>query len=124
MAAEDEGGNRDGNWYLARGGQQHCPYTLSLLVDAASKGIVERTDHVWRPGWDNWRLADSVPELFERWPALKLEADETIEIAKAPKTAKPLTRALRLFIWSSSICLVLFVILVGTVFYIQRLVPQ
>jgi hypothetical protein len=51
-------------WHLVRNGKQYGPYHFSTLVEAVKRSALSRDDQVWRPGWDSWRLAHSVPELF------------------------------------------------------------
>ena len=51
-------------WHLARNGKQYGPYRFSTLVEAVKRSALSEDDQVWRPGWDSWRPAHSVPELF------------------------------------------------------------
>jgi hypothetical protein len=51
-------------WHLVRNGKQYGPYRFSTLVEAVKRSALSKDDQVWRPGWDSWRPAHSVPELF------------------------------------------------------------
>jgi hypothetical protein len=51
-------------WHLVRNGKQYGPYRFSTLVEAVKRSALSEDDQVWRPGWDSWRPAHSVPELF------------------------------------------------------------
>jgi GYF domain 2/AAA domain len=51
-------------WHLVRNGKQSGPYRFSALVEAVKRGALLKDDQIWRPGWDAWRPAHSVPELF------------------------------------------------------------
>ena len=51
-------------WHLVRNGKQSGPYRFSTLVEAVKRGALSKDDQVWHPGWDSWRPAHSVPELF------------------------------------------------------------
>jgi hypothetical protein len=51
-------------WHLARNDKTYGPYGFSTLVEAVRKGVLSADDLVWRPGWDSWRPAGSVPALF------------------------------------------------------------
>jgi GYF domain 2 len=51
-------------WHLARNGKQYGPYRFSTLVEAVKRSVLYKDDQVWRPGWESWQPAHSVPELF------------------------------------------------------------
>jgi GYF domain 2 len=55
-------------WYVAVGGQRQGPLsTDSVLAYLKSRDRAEV--HVWRKGFENWRLAKDVPELNAPTPA-------------------------------------------------------
>jgi GYF domain 2 len=53
---------------VSRGDRELGPYTTSMMAEAVTKGIVRSDDWVWRPGWDEWQVAGTVPGLFRPPP--------------------------------------------------------
>ena len=51
-------------WHLLRGKAQTGPFPLAKVLETIEQNLLQKTDHVWRHGWPEWRLAGSVPELF------------------------------------------------------------
>jgi len=51
-------------WYVARGEKQHGPHPFAVMRAAAEKNIITPDDLLWRPGWEDWRLAKTVGGLF------------------------------------------------------------
>jgi uncharacterized protein (TIGR00266 family) len=47
-------------WHISVNGQQQGPYDHATVADYARQNP---DAYVWRPGFDNWRLARDVPEL-------------------------------------------------------------
>jgi hypothetical protein len=72
-------------WHLVRNGKYYGPYNFSILVGAVGKGILSPRDKVWRPGWDDWRPAESVPGLFA-------PVDIPVPAASQQKSELPITR--------------------------------
>ena len=63
-------------WHLFHDQKQYGPYRFSTLVEGVKRGYLNKEDLIWRPGWESWRLAQSVPGLFappEISPATKSE---------------------------------------------------
>jgi hypothetical protein len=74
MSATD--GQELDQWHLARNDKSYGPYGFATLVEAVRTGVLSADDKVWRPGWDSWRPAGSVPALFA---ALDVPAPGTTE---------------------------------------------
>src|SRR5262249_13542372 len=55
----------DKNWFVLLRGKRYGPYTFAALAEAAERGVVDREAGVWCLGWDEWRMARSVPGLFK-----------------------------------------------------------
>ncbi len=53
------------HWYVLLKGKRYGPYALAALVQAVEKGVIDRDAGVWCVGWDEWRIAGEVPELFK-----------------------------------------------------------
>jgi hypothetical protein len=51
-------------WRLFRDGKHYGPYPFPTLVEAVRKRVLLEGDQIWRPGWNSWRAAHSVPGLF------------------------------------------------------------
>ena len=78
------------HWFVLLNGKRYGPYTLSALVKGVEKGVIGQSAGVWRPGWDQWRTAGEVPELFApEPPAIEAfeEKQEPQEQAEAPATS-------------------------------------
>jgi hypothetical protein len=56
------------NWFALVRGQQYGPFTFASLVRAAGRGVFGPEAGVWCVGWAEWRIAGSVPGLFEQEP--------------------------------------------------------
>src|ERR1700722_17841318 len=56
------------HWFVLLKGKRYGPYTLSALTKGVEKGVIGQSAGVWRPGWDEWRTAGEVPELFAPEP--------------------------------------------------------
>jgi GYF domain 2 len=56
------------NWFVLLRGQQYGPYTFASLVRAAGRGVFGPEAGVWCVGWAEWRIAGSVPGLFQQEP--------------------------------------------------------
>ena len=52
------------HWFVLLNNKRYGPYTLPALVKGVEKGVIDRGAGVWRPGWEQWRDASDVPELF------------------------------------------------------------
>jgi hypothetical protein len=78
------------HWFVLLNGKRYGPYTLPALVKGVEKGVIGQSAGVWRPGWDQWRTAGEVPELFAPEPP-PIEAfeekQEPQEQAEAPATS-------------------------------------
>lgn len=59
----DDLGNSE-HWYIVRDGQQHGPVSHNEILTLAEQGHLRPSDDVWRPGYDTWRSARSVPGLL------------------------------------------------------------
>jgi len=76
------------DWFVLRAGEQHGPFTDSEMLDAASGGLLEASDHVWRPGLDEWQPAGSHFTLAGR--AVESAAvSEAAVVTPAPAAAEP-----------------------------------
>jgi hypothetical protein len=53
-------------WYIARDNQQIGPITAREMQEFIRRGHLKLNDHIWRPGFDNWRRASDVPGLISR----------------------------------------------------------
>jgi hypothetical protein len=58
----------DKNWFVLLRGKRYGPYTFAALAHAADRGVVDPEAGVWCLGWDQWRIARSVPGLFKPEP--------------------------------------------------------
>jgi hypothetical protein len=56
------------HWFVLLNGKRYGPYTLPALMKGVEKGVIDRSAGVWRPGWEQWRTAGDVPELFTPEP--------------------------------------------------------
>jgi uncharacterized protein DUF4339 len=78
------------HWFVLLNGKRYGPYTLTALVKGVEKGVIGQSAGVWRPGWEQWRTAGEVPELFAPEPP-PIEAfeerQEPQEQADAPATS-------------------------------------
>ena len=61
------------DWYYAREGQRQGPMPEARLREFIATGEVRPGDLIWRPGFEGWRPAAEVPELFPR-PAAPTDA--------------------------------------------------
>ena len=52
------------HWFVLLNSKRYGPYTFPALVKGVEKGVIGRGAGVWRPGWEQWRTAGDVPELF------------------------------------------------------------
>jgi len=78
------------HWFILLNGKRYGPYTLPALVKGVEKGVIRQGAGVWRPGWEQWRTAGVVPELFKPEPPPIEEfegTEETEERAEAPATS-------------------------------------
>jgi GYF domain 2 len=78
------------HWFVLLNNKRYGPYTLSALVKGVEKGVIGQSAGVWRPGWDEWRTAGEVPELFApEPPAVETfaEKQEPEAQAEAPATS-------------------------------------
>ena len=67
------------HWFVLLNGKRYGPYTLLALVKGVEKGVIGQSAGVWRPGWDQWRTAGEVPELFAPEPPVVEELEEEQE---------------------------------------------
>jgi GYF domain 2 len=77
------------HWFVLLSGKRYGPYTLPAVVKGVEKGVIGRGAGIWRPGWDQWRAAGNVPELFAPEPPPIEEFEQKAEIedqAEAPAT--------------------------------------
>jgi len=51
-------------WHVLRGEKRHGPHPFAIIRAAAEKNIITPDDFLWRPGWEDWRLAKTVNGLF------------------------------------------------------------
>jgi GYF domain 2 len=86
------------HWFVLLNERRYGPYTLPALVKGVEKGVIGRSAGVWRPGWEQWRDAREIPELFAPEPDAVEEtgvteeteaAEETEQTAEAPATSPP-----------------------------------
>jgi hypothetical protein len=57
------------DWYYAREGQRQGPMPEARLRELIATGEVRAGDLIWRPGFESWRPAGEVPEIFPAPPA-------------------------------------------------------
>ncbi len=69
------------HWFVLLNGKRYGPYTLLALVKGVEKGVIGQSAGVWRPGWEQWRTAGEVPELFAPEPP----AVEAFEAKQEPE---------------------------------------
>ena len=78
------------HWFVLLNGKRYGPYALAALVKGVEKGVIGQSAGVWRPGWEQWRTAGDVPELFAPEPpgveAFE-EKQEPEERPEAPATS-------------------------------------
>jgi hypothetical protein len=89
------------HWFVLLNSKRYGPYTFPALAKGVEKGVIGRSAGVWRPGWEHWRTAGEVAELFapepdeveateEAGPAEEAEAtEEKAEAPEAEATATP-----------------------------------
>lgn len=65
----DEGSSAQPQWHMSRGGKQFGPFSAPDLSKMAEIGTLRADDLVWKPGYDGWKPASTVPGLI-RPPAL------------------------------------------------------
>jgi uncharacterized protein DUF4339 len=77
------------HWFILLNGKRYGPYTLPALVKGVEKGVISESAGVWRPGWEQWRTAGEVPELFtpEPPPIEAFEQRAEPEDAQSPATS-------------------------------------
>jgi GYF domain 2 len=78
------------HWFILLNGKRYGPYTLPALVKGVEKGVIGKGAGVWRPGWEQWRTAADIAELFapEPPPIEEFEPREQLqERAEAPGTS-------------------------------------
>lgn len=76
------------DWFVLRAGEQHGPFTDAEMLDAATGGLLEASDHVWRPGLDEWQPAGSHFTLAGR-AAESAAVSEAAVVTPAPAAAEP-----------------------------------
>ena len=76
------------DWFVLRAGEQHGPFTDSEMLDAATGGLLEASDHVWRPGLDEWQPAGSHFTLAGRAEE-SAAVSEAAVVTPAPAAAEP-----------------------------------
>ena len=82
------------HWFVLLKGKRYGPYALAALVQAVGKGVVDRDAGVWCLGWDEWRIARDVPELFKpEEPAVAPEPMDVKAEEKAPAPAAAGTKS-------------------------------
>jgi hypothetical protein len=64
------------DWYVLRDAKPLGPYRFAALVEAVTRGNLVESDMVWRPGWDAWQPASSVPALFVPAPPAPRETEQ------------------------------------------------
>lgn len=75
-------------WYVAAAGRTEGPFTYEGLVERARAGDMGRSDHVWRPGFEQWIAVSARPDLlavFPDRPALGLVPPD-LEAARSSET--------------------------------------
>jgi hypothetical protein len=111
-----EAGASTPHWHLLRDGKQYGPLSDSELLRLAELGKLQPDDLVWKPGFDAWRPARSVPGLlsppqstaekstvlpvFETWGA------QPAEIDARPTSKKRLSLWIRLI---AVVCITIFI---------------
>lgn len=55
-------------YWVSRNSERYGPYTLDQLLEYYKTGQVQPTDHVCRPGTQEWVIASSMPELVGKAP--------------------------------------------------------
>lgn len=51
-------------WYYSRDGEDHGPVSSVELKSLATKGVLRRTDLLWKEGMAEWKPASDFPRLF------------------------------------------------------------
>jgi hypothetical protein len=74
------------HWFVLLNGKRYGPYTLPALVKGVEKGVIGRSAGVWRPGWDEWRTASDIEELFAPEPPPVEEFEEQKELEERAET--------------------------------------
>ncbi len=72
-------------WYIARDGNQHGPLTeleMKLFVDG---GHLRPTDLIWRPGFEDWRPAQTVFPPAEQAPSQQVQPKQPAAPTTAPQ---------------------------------------
>lgn len=52
------------DWYVLRGRARGGPYAYAMVCEGTRGGLISRNDLLWRPGWDDWRDAGAIDNLF------------------------------------------------------------
>jgi GYF domain 2 len=75
-------------WHLSRDGNQCGPFSDGQLAKMAENGELGAQDLLWRPGYESWRPASTIPGLLKPPP---LPAGNT---SATPSQAQPLARSI------------------------------
>jgi hypothetical protein len=70
------------HWFVLLNSKRYGPYTFPALAKGVEKGVIGRSAGVWRPGWEHWRTAGEVAELFAPEPD---EVEATEEAGPTPE---------------------------------------
>ena len=81
------------HWFVLLNNKRYGPYTLPALVKGVDKGVIDRGAGVWRPGWEQWRDASDVPELFAPEPGAveeiaPVDTEAKVEAPRCPPTRR------------------------------------
>src|ERR1700722_3909109 len=87
------------HWFVLLNGKRYGPYTLSALVKGVEKGVIGQSAGVWRPGWEQWRTAGEVPELFAPEPPPVEAFEEKQEQPEASATSPDVPEEAREETW-------------------------
>jgi hypothetical protein len=74
------------HWFILLNSKRYGPYTFPALVKGVEKGVIGRSAGVWRPGWEHWRTAGDVAELFAPEPDAVEATEEAGTIVEAQAT--------------------------------------
>jgi hypothetical protein len=97
-------------WHLSRGNEKHGPISDRELLLLAELGQLRGDDLLWRPGFDGWRTANSLPGVLSPPPlpsaaraAFRLSLDKNCHWlvarwAALPTLAKDWSRSIQLWV--------------------------
>jgi hypothetical protein len=76
-------------WYAARDGETYGPVSFERLLAAARDSELRRDDLVWSEGMETWRIASSIPALWDPILPSAPKSDQVLQNTVSAGTAEP-----------------------------------